>query len=133
MKAWRTLNSSVRCEIGLAGGADFGGVLGAFDAEFALVAAFVKIADRRGRKQVSERAVRRATIEGIDLVEQNAQRRIGAKAGCNFLGARFFHAELAGEKRRVVRLKAIANLLPGERILRGHRERQDGEKQHCAA
>jgi len=75
----------------------------------------VQIAGGDEREEITQRPVG-IRPERVELIESGRRRRVGAKEGGDFLGARFVDAQIGGVQGRVVGLKLRANLLPGERL-----------------
>src|SRR5580704_7793705 len=79
-------------QVGLIRYRNLGRVLRATQSQFSFVLTFVKVIHASYRQKIGKGSMRWAAIEGINLISEQARRRIGAEIGCDLLGARFIDA-----------------------------------------
>src|SRR5580658_1292781 len=102
----------------MVGNGDSRGFFRAFQTQVPLVIALDQVADRGGRKQISERSMRRPGIKWINLVGQQPQARVGTQVCGDLLSPGFVDVQLVREQGRVVLLEPVLDVLPSEALSR---------------
>ena len=102
-------------QIGLLQFGDRGCLLRAFEAQFALVGAFMQVSEAHCGKELLQRPDRRNELE---LIERHGHVRIRLQEGRDLARLSLLHARFPREQRRVRDPKLLFHLLPRQRRLR---------------
>jgi hypothetical protein len=107
-------------------------LLGALQAQFALVVALVKIAEAGRKEGAAERFPDAMIGRNLGSVRGGRELRVGTQIGRDFLGLHLVHVVGIGLESWVGGLKPRLDLVPGEAWLRADkRRRQKQQSSHC--